>query len=62
MTQGGDIFKKQAINCIEICRESGKMLKNADGAPSFHMFKEGAPSASADFQGALRLHYNSMIY
>ena len=26
------------------------------------MFKEGGPSASADFQGALRLHYSSIIY
>ena len=25
------------------------------------MFKERSPSASADFQGALRLHYNSII-
>ena len=29
---------------------------------SFHMFKEGSPSSSADFQETLRLHYNSMIY
>ena len=26
------------------------------------MFKEGSLSARADFQGALRLHYNSVIY
>ena len=25
---------------------------------SFHMFKKGSPSASADFQRALHLHYN----
>ena len=29
---------------------------------SFQMFKEGSPSASADFQGAFRLYYNSVIY
>ena len=28
---------------------------------SFQIFKEGGPSASADFQGALRLHYNIIL-
>ena len=27
----------------------------------FQIFKEGGPSASADFQGALRLHYNIIL-
>ena len=28
---------------------------------SFQIFKEGGPSASADFQGAHRLHYNIIL-
>ena len=28
---------------------------------SFQIFKEGGPSVSADFQGALRLHYNIIL-
>ena len=45
-----------------VMKVSGEEIVKVFVQISFHLFRKGSPSASADFQGALRLYYNSISY
>ena len=51
-----------SVSWVEISRETHCVAIGTEfHFISFQIFKEGGPSASADFQGALRLHYNIIL-